>query len=171
MDDNENIHVHGSSATGDSPFMTSVARAVRPRSGSSKSVVKKHGAPALRAAALASEPPLHALGEYTRLARGREAELVQQIAELRQELLALALEAEPVQSELEQLRVELGRGEHPIGNLLDIRGLPAAPEPGAFVALCAEVAQLRVRSARRGVARRASGCGCSWQRRRWASWP
>jgi RNA polymerase sigma factor (sigma-70 family) len=92
---------------------------------------------------LAAEPPLQALGEYTRLARGREAELVQQIAELRQELLAVALEAEPVQVELEQLRVELGRGEHPIGDLLDIRGLAVALDPSAFVALCSDVAALR----------------------------
>ena len=101
------------------------------------------------------QPPLEALSDYTRLARGREAELVQQIAELRQELLAVSLEAEPVQSELEQLRVELGRGEHPIGDLLDIRGLLVALEPSAFVAFCTEVAQLReaFRGARAAAAR------------------
>jgi RNA polymerase sigma factor (sigma-70 family) len=158
MDDNENIHVHGSGAAHDAPFMTSMSRAVRPRSaGGSTSTPKRNTAVqrsaarggATRAAAsrgsavLTAEPPLQALGEYTRLARGREAELVQQIAELRQELLAVALEAEPVQLELEQLRVELGRGEHPIGDLLDIRGLAVALEPSSFVALCDEVAALR----------------------------
>ena len=178
MDDNENIHVHGSGAANDAPFMTSMSRAIRPRSGDSSKSAKKRSATtsragavargsaaalsstgtlgtARRSAVLASEPPLQALGEYTRLARGREAELVQQIAELRQELLAVALEAEPVQDALEQLRVELDRGEHPIGDLLDIRGLAVALDPSAFLALCGDVAGLRrsFGGARAGTAR------------------
>ncbi|HWO10322.1 MAG TPA: sigma-70 family RNA polymerase sigma factor [Polyangiaceae bacterium] len=159
MDDNDNIHVHGSGAPDDVHFMTSVVRPVRSRSAASPvKSAKVRGLPAPRAVErppLRAEPPLEAMGDYTRLARGREAELVQQIAELRQDLLALALEAEPVQVALEELRLELGRGEHPIGDLLDIRGLPVALEPSAFEAFCVEAAQLisAFEGARGGAAR------------------
>jgi RNA polymerase sigma factor (sigma-70 family) len=159
MDDNNNIHVHGSGAPDNVPFMTSVARPVRTRNVASPSQSAKQRSTAVRAVErtipLRAAPPLDGIGDYTRLARGREAELVQQIAELRQDLLALALEAEPVHDALEELRVELGRGEHPIGDLLDIRGLAVALEPSAFEAFCVEVAHLRqaFAGARGGAAR------------------
>jgi RNA polymerase primary sigma factor len=90
-----------------------------------------------------NEAPLSGAGDYTRLARGREAELVQQIAELRQDLLALALEAGPVVDELVNLRRELGRGEHAIATLLDLRGVEQPREASAFEHLCDDVVRLQ----------------------------
>ncbi|HTV23025.1 MAG TPA: sigma-70 family RNA polymerase sigma factor [Polyangiaceae bacterium] len=88
-----------------------------------------------------SEAPISALADYTRLARGREAELVQQIAELRQDLLALALEAGPVIDELAQLRREVSRGEHSLADVLDLRGVDAPRDAGAFESFCDEASR------------------------------
>jgi RNA polymerase sigma factor (sigma-70 family) len=81
------------------------------------------------------------MADYTRLARGREAELVQQIAELRQDLLALALEAEPVMEELGRLRREVSRGDHGLSDVLDLRGKEGPPEADAFESFCDEASR------------------------------
>jgi RNA polymerase sigma factor (sigma-70 family) len=86
-------------------------------------------------------PALAPLADYTRLARGREAELVQQIAELRQDLLALALEAAPVLEELSQLRREVSRGDHALDEVLDLRGADASRDADAFESFCDEAAR------------------------------
>jgi len=97
--------------------------------------------------------PLAPVAEYTRLARGREAELVQQIAELRQELLAVALEAPAVVEQLGLLRQELRRGDHALGDLLDLRGLEVARDAAAFEAFHLAVTQLHQHGAGRGRCR------------------
>jgi RNA polymerase sigma factor (sigma-70 family) len=94
-----------------------------------------------RPAPLGDDVPLSALADYTRLARGREAELVQQIAGLRQDLLALALEAAPVVDELGRLRREVSRGEHSLADVLDLRGVDAPPDADAFESFCDEAAR------------------------------
>jgi RNA polymerase sigma factor (sigma-70 family) len=100
---------------------------------------------------VSNEAPLSGAVDYTRLARGREAELVQQIAELRQDLLALALEAAPVVDELSNLRRELGRGQHGIADLLDLRGVEQPREASAFESLCDGVLRLQAELARDGA--------------------
>ncbi len=81
------------------------------------------------------------LADYTRLARGREAELVQQIAELRQGLLAVALEAEPVMEELGRLRREVSRGDHTLSDVLDLRGKEGPHDAHAFESFCDEASR------------------------------
>src|SRR5690606_18923423 len=109
---------------------------------------KKRNFAPRRPVSLARPEPLDAdvrlapLSDYTRLARGRAAELVQQIAELRQELLTLALEATPVIDELATLRREVSRGEHTLAAVLDLRGVEGAPDPDAFECFCDEAARL-----------------------------
>ena len=95
--------------------------------------------------AVDGDVPLAPLADYTRLARGREAELVQQIAELRQELLALALEAPAVVAELGKLRREVSRGDHPLSQVLDLRGVEGAPDTAAFESFCDQAARLHHR--------------------------
>jgi RNA polymerase sigma factor (sigma-70 family) len=89
-----------------------------------------------RPASLDRDAPIAPLADYTRLARGREAELVQQIAELRHELLALALEAPAVIAELGKLRREVSRGDHPLPQVLDLRGLDGARDAASFESFC-----------------------------------
>jgi RNA polymerase sigma factor (sigma-70 family) len=163
MDDNDNISMHAPSVSADSPFMGGDAGSVsaisvsgvRSRRTSPAASKKRNFAPrrpangqaastrdvSARSAPLDTDVPLAALAEYTRLARGREAELVQQIAELRQDLLALALEATPVIDELAQLRREVSRGEHPLADVLDLRGVDTPPGVDAFEFFCDEAAR------------------------------
>jgi RNA polymerase primary sigma factor len=68
---------------------------------------------------------------------------VQQIAELRQDLLALALEATPVIDALAELRRELRRGDHGIADLLDLRGVEQRPDAGAFEGFCEDAVRLQ----------------------------
>jgi RNA polymerase sigma factor (sigma-70 family) len=155
MDDNDNISMHAPSVAADSPFMggdplmgssVSAVRSTRTSAGTGK---KRNFVPRRpvahdkgdRPAPLGDEVPLSALADYTRLARGREAELVQQIAELRQGLLAVALEAAPVMSELAQLRREVSRGQHALADVLDLRGVDSPREVDAFESFCDEAAR------------------------------
>jgi RNA polymerase sigma factor (sigma-70 family) len=174
MDDHDDNHVQVSAVPDDVSFMgssaigTSVAgsrgrsgaraqhrtvaprvdlRAAAPRAdlrSGPKSSNKRSFTPR-RPAALDGDVPLAPLADYTRLARGREAELVQQIAELRQELLALALEAPAVVAELGKLRREVSRGEHPLAQVLDLRGLEGARDTSAFESFCDQAARLHHR--------------------------
>jgi RNA polymerase sigma factor (sigma-70 family) len=143
MDDNDNNHVHGSGAPDEAPFMGSARRAARPTVAASKRRAEPRPALSLSA-------PLAPVAEYTRLARGREAELVQQIAELRQELLAIALEAPPVVEQLGLLRQELRRGDHALGDVLDLRGLEVARQVSDFDAFHQAVTELHQGGIRRG---------------------
>jgi len=159
MDDNDNISMHAPSVAADSHFMrdagsmsavsVSGVRSTRTSAAASK---KRNFAPRRPAAAssrdgtarpapLDADAPLAALADYTRLARGREAELVQQIAGLRQDLLAVALEATPVVDELAQLRREVSRGEHPVAHVLDLRGVDTPRGVDAFESFCDEAAR------------------------------
>jgi RNA polymerase sigma factor (sigma-70 family) len=164
MDDNDNISMHAPSVAADSPFMGGDAGSVsaisvsgvRSRRTSPAASKKRNFAPrrpasdhsaasmrdgSARPVPLGADVPLAALADYTRLARGREAELVQQIAEFRQDLLALALEATPVIDELAQLRREVSRGEHPLAHVLDLRGVDTPPAADAFESFCDEAAR------------------------------
>jgi RNA polymerase sigma factor (sigma-70 family) len=159
MDDNDNIHVQGSgapdeafmgSAGSSSAFKSQRARGARvPRasapsaaaSAAPKSINKRSFTPRRPVPGTDAPQPLAPLADYTRLARGREAELVQQIAALRQELLALALEAPPVMEELGQLRREVSRGDHALGEVLDQRDPDASRDAGAFESFCDEAAR------------------------------
>jgi RNA polymerase sigma factor (sigma-70 family) len=159
MDDNDNISMHASSAAAESPFMggnpgmgasVSAVRSTRTSAVNSGVGSKKRNFVPRRPAArddnarpapLDDHVPLSALADYTRLARGREAELVQQIAELRQGLLAVALEAAPVMDELAQLRREMSRGQHTLGDVLDLRGVDAPRDVEAFESFCDEAAR------------------------------
>jgi RNA polymerase sigma factor (sigma-70 family) len=162
MDDNDNISMHAPSVAADSPFMGGDAvmrdsvSAVRSRRTPAAASKKRNFAPRrpavghaavrdgnARPAPLDADVPLAALADYTRLARGREAELVQQIAELRQDLLALALEAAPVSDELAQLRQEVSRGQHPLADVLDLRGVDTPRGLDAFESFCDEAARFR----------------------------
>src|SRR5687767_9959688 len=178
MDDNDNISMHAPSVAADSPFMGGDAGSVsaisvsgvRSRRTSPAASKKRNFAPrrpatghspastrdgSARPAPLDADVPLAALADYTRLARGREAELVQQIAELRQDLLALALEATPVIDELAQLRREVSRGEHPLAHVLDLRGVDTPPAADAFESFCDEAARFHdaLSGAGKGTAR------------------
>ncbi len=70
MDDNNNIHVHGSGAPDNVPFMTSVARPVRTRSAASPTQSAKRSTAVRAVEPFKAAPPLDAIGDYTRLARG-----------------------------------------------------------------------------------------------------
>jgi RNA polymerase sigma factor (sigma-70 family) len=153
MDDNDNIHVQRSGAPDDASFMGSAimntavvssgerATRVPPRALGRKSTNPRSFTPRRPDFEGDAPPPLVPLADYTRLARGREAELVQQISELRQELLALALEAAPVMAELGQLRREVGRGDHSLSDVLDLRGAESSPDATAFETFCDEAAR------------------------------
>ena len=141
MDHNDDIHVL-SSGTSDAGFPSPPPPAAHRRS-VSKAVSQKASQPAR---SVESHGPLITpLGEYTRLARGREAELVQQIAELRQELLSIVLEAEPALLVLGELRRELRRGEHVLADLLDLRGLTEPRDAATFEAFCDSVGAIHGR--------------------------
>jgi RNA polymerase sigma factor (sigma-70 family) len=169
MDDNHNIHVRGSGAPDDTFMGSAVMNAAVVGSGERTTRVPPRGRKSSdersftpRRPVVDSEapPPLAPLADYTRLARGREAELVQQISELRQELLALALEAVPVIAALGQLRREVGRGDHCLADVLDLRGVESSPDASAFEAFCDEAARFhdalggsRASAAREGLRR------------------
>ena len=181
MDDNDDIHVHGSPVADGSPFMpretrvrngakkraasgsaqggavgssgprssagnrasrSPASRGPASRASAARSPASVRGPASARSRSLDFEAPLAPVSDYTRLARGREAELVQQIAELRQDFLALALEAEPVVTELGNLRSELRRGEHAIADLLDLRAEDAKREPAVFEGFCDQATRL-----------------------------
>jgi RNA polymerase sigma factor (sigma-70 family) len=180
MDDNDDIHVQGSGAPDGASFMGSAVMGSSVRTHAARGSSRAHSTSNPRSVPGASgvksgrekraftprrpeldshaPAPLVPLADYTRLARGREAELVQQIAEFRQDLLALALEAAPVMVELGQLRREVSRGDHTLAEVLDLRGVESPPDAEAFEAFCDEAARFhdalggpRARSAREGM--------------------
>ena len=142
MDDNDNTSMHDSSVAAESPLMGHPGRTLRSPAASKRNFAPRRPASLDRPKPPGADVRLAPLADYTRLARGREAELVQQIAELRQDLLALALEAAPVIDELAALRREVSRGQHALADVLDLRGVEGPEDPNGFEAFCDEAARL-----------------------------
>ncbi len=141
MDENEDNLVRGAEAPEQGRFM-GVPRAERDTFSRGK---RAHSARRRGDSARAPKALGAPLVEYPRLARGREAELVQRISEFRQDLLALALEAPPAMAELDALLRELQRGERSTGELVDVRGSVEATDSStreAFSTWCADAARL-----------------------------